>query len=44
MTFVGSKETQAGDKTQDIQKKEAEDPFKDMGEEIGALDENELPF
>lgn len=44
LTFIGNKETQAGDKTQDIQKEEAEDPFKDMGEEIGALDDDDLPF
>lgn len=44
LTFIGNKESQAGDKKEDIKTQEVEDPFKDMGEEIGALDESELPF
>lgn len=43
-SFVDSKETQVGNKEQDIQKQEVEDPFKDIGEEIGALDDDDLPF
>lgn len=44
-TFVGTKETsKAGDKQQDIVKQETSDPFKDMGDEIGALDDGDMPF
>lgn len=40
--FIGNKET--NDKKDDIVKQDVEDPFEDVGEEIGTLDENDLPW
>lgn len=42
--FIGYKnDTQSGDKEQDIQKQDVDDPWKDMGD-IAELDSSELPF
>ena len=43
LTFIGNKETNAGDKEQDIQKQNVKDPFEEFGEEV-ELDSSELPF
>lgn len=43
LTFIGNKETNAGDKKQDIQKQDVKDPFEKFGEEV-ELGPDDLPF